>query len=232
MPVNLSETRHPAARGLQYSLRDLFLYFLAITLLISGYTTACSRTVSENASSYIRYVLPVLVGCFLYLIGTLIRRHMHYSRIPPVTRFMLILILLISGTSICYLLWAYERVYFGEYLFSGPHEWPYPDKALLKLDTWLNLHYPVGPTQTIFDNNGVPIYTGPIELKKLEGKSVLVLTAPPMKELFRRILFALEILIGPFIVIVAGCLGLLVPFRLEWLDKLKSICKRCLRPNR
>jgi len=228
MPSEKTETPEPIRRGLQYSLLDLFLYFLAITLLISGYSTAYSGTASKNIASIIIYSLPLIVGCFLYFIGASIRRRMNYSRIPPVTRFTLVLILSISGMTVCYLLWAYERVYSGKFIFSGTREWPYPDKAIMKLNSWLDLHFPVGPAKTIYDNNGEPIYSGPIELKELESKSVLFLTSPPMKELFRRTLFTLEILIGSFFVIVAWCLGLLLPFRLEWLGKMKLLCKRCL----
>jgi hypothetical protein len=211
MPLEIPETIKPSIRGIQYSVRDLFLYFLAITLLISGYTTACSGTVSENVSSYVRYVLPVIVGCLLYLIGTSIRRRMNYSRFPPVTRITLILVLLISAISICYLSWAYERVYSGKFIFSGPREWPYPDRALLKLASWHEIYYPTS-----------------IKITEIHNEDVIIPHGEPPQIMFARYIFVLDILIGSFFAIVAWCSGLLLPFRLEWLDKLKLVCKRCL----
>jgi hypothetical protein len=211
MSVEIPETITPNQRGLQYSLLDLFLYFLAITLLISGYTTACYITVSENTSLYIRHLLPLIVGCFLYLIGTSIRRRMHYSHLTHITRLVLILILLMSSISVCYLLWAYERVYTGKFIFSGLREWPYPDKALLKLASWHESYYPTS-----------------MEIIELKNKEQFISHSEPPQVMFARYLFALEIASGPVIAIAAGCVGLLVPFRREWLGKIRLICKRCL----
>jgi hypothetical protein len=201
MPVDAPETRQSAARGLQYSLGDLFLYFLSITILVSGYTTVFSGEKSGwsyNLFFFLIYVLPVIVGCLLYLIGTSIRWRMHYPRFPPVTRYLLILFLLISSVSLCYLLWAYKRTIYGECFISGPREWPYPDKVLLELNNWYDIRYPASPNSF-----------------KIHGE-------------IPRVIITIEIFIGSFFVIVAWCLGLLLPFRLEWLDELKSICKRCL----
>jgi hypothetical protein len=227
MPIESLESQELTRRGLQYSLRDLFLYFLAITLLISGYTTACSGIFYAYGSFFIVRISPIIVGFLIYLIGSWNRYDMHYPRSPPSTRFIIISILIISSFFLSYLTWAHIRISYSKANYFQPDDWPYPDKIIIKLDRWLNLYYTVGPSQLIFVNNGVLIYTGSIKIRELED-SKIVSRGPPMVEFFIHPIFTLEILIGPFIVAVAWCLGLFAPFRLEWLSKLKSLCKRCL----
>jgi hypothetical protein len=222
MPVNNTETCEPSTRGLQYSLRELLLFFLAITLLISGYATACSGVFYESDSLFIVRASPVIIGVIVYFIGTFNRRGMHYPRFTLDTRIVLVMIISMSTIILGYLLWARTRMSYGIANYFDPKDWPYPDKAIMKLDDWLNVHYAIGPARTIYSNNGMPIYSGPVRLEDLEGLGVGTATAPPMREFFRHAMFTLEILMGPFIVIAACCLGFLAPFRLRWLGESKS----------
>jgi hypothetical protein len=202
MAIEKSETTTPCPQGIQYSLLDLFLYFLAITILISGYTTAFSGTVSENVFWIIILILPIIVGGFLYLTGSLTRRRLHYPCLPPVTRFILIMILMIFGLILGYLVWSYKRAFYGEFLVIRPLGWPYPDKPLMELNNWYDYKYPAGPG-----------------MMKLHSEQL-------------RVMLTLEILIGSVIAPVTWGLALLVPFRPEWLRILLFICKYPLHRNR
>jgi hypothetical protein len=192
MPVEQPETHESEYRGLQYSLLDLFLYFLAFTLLISGYATVLTRGASENGCLFLMHVMPMIVGGFLYAIGSMTRARLHYKRFPPLTRYLLISSLLLSASFLCYLLWAFKRTVYGD--FFPPRAWPYPDGVILELNNWYDARFPASPGTM-----------------KLHGE-------------IPRVLFTLDILIGSAFPIVAAFLGLLVPFRPEWLRGLKSVC--------